>query len=784
MIQDLLEIWAKSSKKGFPRGESLTEHTYNVSSKLISFIQQRPDLPKKLQAQELWQWAFWACSLHDLGKVHPGFQQQVKSKNKIWGKRHELLSLAFIDLFFADNSVKKLIASTIISHHRDHVYFEEKYDYETILDYADADEIPDLVHQIKIDNILTITSWLTSYPNYQIQQQNLSQYGIKPLEPLIDNFVETFHEQAPQRIWDNLNLYKDLYSELQKLPHDDPKVLTASTLRAAIITADHLASSGEKLIDLPPFKTKKDVYSYKKLEFLQTRPHDHQKQCFETEGSAILIAPTGSGKTESALAWAQKQLSLKQGTPRIFYVLPFQASLNAMKARFDKIFNSDVTSLQHGKAVHALYRKMMEEEDDPKIAAAKAKNAKALAKLHAYPIRILTPYQLLKAFYKLKGYESILYECFNGLFIFDELHAYEPGRMALILEMIRYLKDVCHGDIFVMSATMPNLLVNRLHEIGNFTPITASDTLFEKFTRHKINVIDNLIEDTPVLDKIETLALKENKSVLVCCNTVKKAQEVYAQLQSLENRGVELSLLHSGFNSRDRNLKENNIREKMAAGSKKTNSSPVILVATQVVEVSLNIDFDTLITELAPLDALLQRFGRVNRGRAEKCIEDVFICGQYDKGTKIVYDEILLNNSLSILNENNAGNIDEKQVTDWLNRVYDETYSQKWNEDYNSKQTVFKSGCIQNIKPFNTDDTLKEAFNELFDGIEVLPFDLMDEYNLLKEQNDRFVSDELLINISYQKYCQIKRKYPCQDKDKDFPAIVGAQYSPETGLEI
>ena len=96
------------------------------------------------------------------------------------------------------------------------------------------------------------------------------------------------------------------------------------------------------------------------------------------------------------------------------------------------------------------------------------------------------------------------------------------------------------------------------------------------------------------------------------CNVVARAQQAYETLNPELPGVVPVELLHGRFNMRDRMGKEKTIREKTGTNSKERSS--VVLIATQVVEVSLDIDLDTIYTDPAPLEALVQRFGRINRG--------------------------------------------------------------------------------------------------------------------------------------------------------------------------
>jgi|GEM_PF-6558126 len=89
----LPEIWAKSSEDRQTDGESLEEHSWHTVSRMRDLVLLRPDLPKIVGDERLWQRLFWACLMHDFGKVASGFQKMLR-KGGNWGLRHEVLSLA------------------------------------------------------------------------------------------------------------------------------------------------------------------------------------------------------------------------------------------------------------------------------------------------------------------------------------------------------------------------------------------------------------------------------------------------------------------------------------------------------------------------------------------------------------------------------------------------------------------------------------------------------------------------------------------------------------------
>src|SRR5690606_9350607 len=224
--------------------------------------------------------------------------------------------------------------------------------------------------------------------------------------------------------------------------------------RGLILTVDHAASAGS-----PPFPSLSLTMdrAHKPLHEKGRTLNPHQELAANSaEGSAILIAPTGSGKTEAALIWAARQMA-QRPAPRLFYTLPYQASMNAMEERLKRDFfsdNRDVVTVQHSRATLKYYRDLMEVDggaENPRAAAAQAKQRRDQARLNYYPVQVFSPYQMLKAAFQLKGYEPLIVDYTGAVFIFDEIHAYDAERLALIITTMGWLAKHYHARFLVMT---------------------------------------------------------------------------------------------------------------------------------------------------------------------------------------------------------------------------------------------------------------------------------------------------------------------------------------------
>jgi len=769
------DVWAKSPEKGEgSQPETLARHTWLVLSRLADFIRLRPNLPQTLGVPRLWHILFWAAFLHDFGKAARGFQTMLRGGER-WPHRHEVLSLGFVDWIARNFSRGENIwlTAAIVSHHKDADVIHKLY-YPDI-DDDEEDQLWEVIRELDEDVARGLWRWLAQCGSVWIDDLGLRSLGVADVE--MDEEIEAldnFYQQGVDSIYARLKSYHRFVRRLEDA--DRATILGTLALRGYLTNADHSASAHASA--LPSLHIdRSSILSSRKID--ESRLYTHQRLAGEVSGSALLVAPTGSGKTEAALLWAARQAADLGALPRLFYTLPYQSSMNAMKQRLDGTFGEDLVGLQHGRGLLALYRLLIEREYTPEEAAKHARWLRNLAQLNYPPVRVFSPYQMLKGMYRLKGYEARLTDYFQAAFIFDEIHAYDVGRLAMILESIRYLAQNYGARFFVMSATFPTLIKDWLRDALDDPPLlSAEPKLFQEFMRHELHLLDGEVTDPENLQRIENDA-RAGKSVLVVCNLVDRAQMVFDHLShSLRADNIEVELLHGRFNMRDRSAKEKLIRE--ATGSRSKHRRPIVLVATQAVEVSLDIDLNTIYTEPAPMEALVQRFGRINRRRKQKRLAPVHVFRQPDDG-QIIYDAELVTRTLAILERENKHPIDEGRIGQWLDEIYAGEIAERWREDYRHHAKEFRENCTLPLHAFQSNEDLEDAFYKAFDGIEVLPISLYDEYLTLREQNP-ILAGELLVPISWGRWHALNNKGRILPREKHQPYVVEASYDAKLGL--
>ncbi len=164
-------------------------------------------------------------------------------------------------------------------------------------------------------------------------------------------------------------------------------------------------------------------------------------------------------------------------------------------------------------------------------------------------------------------------------------------------------------------------------------------------------------------------AIRENKKVLIVYNQVKRAQQLYDNIYE-QYPNVARMLIHSRFRRGDRANLEIALKDEF-----NTSNDACIVVSTQVVEVSLDISFDVMITECAPIDAMIQRFGRINRKRTDETIgkyKDIYVIQPpQNKSDALPYDVDVLQNSFDVLPDDNL--LEESSLQKLIDKVYPDT---------------------------------------------------------------------------------------------------------------
>ena len=409
----------------------------------------------------------------------------------------------------------------------------------------------------------------------------------------------------------------------------------------------------------------------------QARPGDppyakypFQTLCEGSPGNVLAIAPTGSGKTEASLLWA-----LNKGAGKVLFLMPTKVTSNSLYERMKSYFDPRDCGISHSGAGVYLVLQKEEKEQEQSV----EDKLKVLRQYKAFmaPVMVATVDQLLTANFNMGDWFFKELATLGASVIFDEIHAYAPFTLALITESIKRIR-IMGGRVMVMSATMPRKLREHFQALlGVEMPVVAEELMEKRKCSWEYR-------DTPLesFDEEILKALEQRRKVAVVVNTVDVAQKTFLRWKAiLEERLPDKKILcyHSRFIMRDRDEKEKLLLEKDKEGRP---SFVDLVVATQAIEVSLDISFDLMLSECAPLDSLIQRAGRCNRfGKSKRARFMVFPIS--DPAKRYVYKNAgdALEHTLDVL-QRWEGSPSERDLSVMLEEVYqnleieDENYAE------------------------------------------------------------------------------------------------------------
>ncbi|GLW64292.1 hypothetical protein Arub01_25360 [Actinomadura rubrobrunea] len=779
---ELTQVLGKSkgaSKLGRP--ELLTEHSETVRDAARA-VAGRIASPGVLAARPgFWRQVETAALLHDAGKVAEGFQRQLRPGGEPWGERHEVLSLAYVDLLtrHLPPDDRKMITAGVAFHHlpltsssrRD---LREMYPPEAAWKKKfgfDPDAGPGRPRvQVPAARHTALLRWLAE------------QLGVTALP------------SETRRLWE---LARDAFERVQAdwsspVPPEDG--LVAVLLQGAVTLADRSGSAQVPLQEHMPLPR----------DFIRTlvTPYPHQQATADTVGNLILCAPTGSGKTEAGLAWASRQLDDMPGRPRLVWVLPYRASIDAARDRFIRDLQAPPGAAEpdigvlHATAARTLLTRATADDCPPGPAEArKARDQANAMRLFAQRVRVATPHQLLRAAIAGPSHSSLLLEQANAVIALDELHAYDPATFGRLCAAMRLWRDL-GSRVAVLSATLAPPMIELIRDtladvtVHRAPPGTAPD-------RHRLVLDDQPIDAPDSLARLRAW-LAEGHSVLAVANTVATAQRVYAELAPAAHHACPddpdaAILLHSRFRAKDRAEIERRIlrRHPERSVGEPGHRGGGLVVATQVLEVSLCLDFDRGASELAPIEALAQRAGRVNRrGRHPDGPVEFRV---HLPETARPYKEDALHAALSALRRTPEPVISEQTIDTWLRHAYDTDWGREWTRQATRHRDEFFDSFLTFTDPFHDRTEHAAGLTEAFDTVEVLLERDAEEYfdTLNGSDGDPLLATGLLIPVSYAQLHRLAKDGRARlDRDHARRArhpplwLIDAPYSTETGLDL
>lgn len=346
------------------------------------------------------------------------------------------------------------------------------------------------------------------------------------------------------------------------------------------------------------------------------------KELLHKGKSVILQAPTGAGKTRAAVdPFIEAFFDYKPDFfPRkCIYSVPmrvlanqFTAEYKKLSSKYRRVFNREITTaIQTG-----------DRPEDPKF-----ESNLIFATIDQTLSSFLNiPYSLGKGSGNLNA-GAVL----SSYLVFDELHLFDPDTtLPTTLEMLRMLKGI--APFIVMTATFSSSMLQRLGNILDAVVVPEDEPRRADMERIGSQIGKNrrFRAVDASLSAAQVLAQKDRPPRVICiCNTVQRAQVLYDEItKTLQAQGdseTQVVLLHSRFYKDDRDEKENWIKARFGKRQDEYDGPPLILIATQVVEVGVDATCDVMHTELAPAASILQRAGRCARRENETGLIYVYL---------------------------------------------------------------------------------------------------------------------------------------------------------------
>ncbi len=259
--------------------------------------------------------------------------------------------------------------------------------------------------------------------------------------------------------------------------------------------------------------------------------------------------------------------------------------------------------------------------------------------------------------------------------VFDEFHLFDPDTsLGTVIEILKMLNGIT--PFLLMTATFSEVLLERLSEYFNAEIVPVTEAELKQIPSQQGKRREYRVSGGTLSENVDTIIAQHQQRSIIICNTVKRAQNMFQSLQSSSQRGTdtEVLLLHSRFLKEHRKAKEDMIRCRF---KRDAGLDDVILVATQVIEVGLDISCENLHTELAPASAILQRAGRCARFENESGTVTIYPIPPTTNGSPnyAPYDKETCEATMAAFQHRNGGVLGfvaEQEVVNEVHRESDE----------------------------------------------------------------------------------------------------------------
>lgn len=681
---DITKIWAKTApKKSLINhmmetgivAKCLTDTTNGIYHPVLNRLSEITGCDSDTLLTKI----VFICAIHDIGKIHPTFQ----------GRDEETLEI------LKQEGLNQVSFDTRFRH--------EQYG-ANIFDRLSAEDV-DIKNSDIISQIIRM--------HHQKEQKKNSDIDIIKIDDKekakkwrhIQNEIYDYIKNVFQ--FDNLNLINKNISKSELF-------VVQNAILGIMITADWIASNSY-VFDNQQYENVDEFLESRKIQALKFlnnagmirqqipvmqdfrsafgfngRPvqNDVEKIVHKNDIKCMLIeSDCGSGKTEAAL-YAAAVLGNRSGLSGIYMGLPTGVSAEAIQNRVDKFLTL------HGMQNTKLYtsKSMLLREPDKKPVWTDMSRQRLLAASAVGTVdQVMTAARLVR-------FESVRMDGLaSKVLIIDEIHAYDAYMLAVIKDLLKICGEL-GVPVIMLSATLPistksdllGVLGDGNIELHNGYPMISYVTKDGKVHEHvshqympdkKISCeLLPMLNDNDKIARYAVDAVKDGGCECVIMNTVADAICVYDKIKKNKKDDCKIILYHSRMTINARDEKSREILE-MCGKDRTKRPERVIIVGTQVLEQSLDIDVDYMITAICPIDLLFQRIGRYHRhGDAGTIREHVVVANIVQVlipsdlssygGTEYVYKKCYLDATIDAINEHNGHLLIPSGMPDMINYVY------------------------------------------------------------------------------------------------------------------
>lgn len=641
----MANLWAKTSRDLGERWHPLILHMLDVAASAEAILVREPESTRTRMAAILgleWKqarpWLLFLIACHDLGKACPGFQCKWKNLSGLYAGRspntdinHAFVSQIALSSWLGEqgwpDELAELVADAVGCHHGERAA-------PSILDHLMGDrraigksDWSDVRHGLAealmevLKPTITPTKWNLSGPDFMLLS------GLTSFADWIGSNEEWFTFGSPADCGDLKTWF-----EARRTRAEQALNAIGWEFRTPLGTES---------------KSFTDVFGFAPRP-LQQAVAD---ALTELKRSAILLleAPMGEGKTEAAF-FAHLELQRRFGHRGLYIALPTKATGNAMFDRTLKFLSKQGTNrkldlqLVHGGALlndtfqNLHISNIYDSRAGGEVRAGEWFTHKKRALLSEYGVGTVD--QALLPILPVRHNFVRLWGLANRVVVFDEIHAYDAYTGTLLIHLLRWLLAL-GSSVVLLSATLPPSIRRKLATVVNDT-LPEQEVEYPRLSvfqqgrkvrqqhfpadpaRRQIVRLQALTPDLSDMRAALEARLIQGGMGLALLNTVQRAQDLYKLFsdgkplgregQCVGKRlsdGTEVFLFHARFPADRRQKREAQALE--AFGKENTRIGRKILIATQVAEQSLDLDFDVIATDLAPIDLVLQRAGRLWR---------------------------------------------------------------------------------------------------------------------------------------------------------------------------